>query len=407
MNNPFANFDLEESLSGLPGVLRQPMVLAVAASGLMHGLFFLALPVVTSSAESKKLPDRIVEMVQLTPEEQAKLPPSMTQVSMLPSMSGIQSPLNGLFSGVTPNSGIKITPPPVTNNPIDSWITKANQDAISYGSGSSSYGSLGAPIGGIYPLPRNNSSEDDAAKKAADQKQKQLDLEKAEADRKAKEEADKKAKEEAEKQTPTDPKTGLPIVAAGQTTTPPPPGTPASQGSAADLKNPTPAQIAQQQQLIAATTYDAKGTTADAQKARQDGANQAVLNQFAGLPKEQQESIAGAILFAPTIDTIAPLTPQLPSGTTLQFGDLARPAQVDVIVQAYVAEDGALLPYSMGEGQPLQPGLLVTTTSGFQYLDEQALAFIKEQLTKNPVKGKVQSIKYKVPFTVLPQQAQG
>jgi hypothetical protein len=61
----------------------------------------------------------------------------------------------------------------------------------------------------------------------------------------------------------------------------------------------------------------------------------------------------------------------------------------------------------VGDGQPLQAGLLVTTTSGFQSLDDQALAFIKEQLTKTPVKGKVQSIKYKVPFTVPPQQAQG
>jgi hypothetical protein len=66
MNNPFANFDLELFLENFPDVVRQPMPLAIGASVLAHGLFFLGLPVVTGASDKTEKPERIVNVIELS-----------------------------------------------------------------------------------------------------------------------------------------------------------------------------------------------------------------------------------------------------------------------------------------------------------------------------------------------------
>jgi TonB family protein len=103
--------------------------------------------------------------------------------------------------------------------------------------------------------------------------------------------------------------------------------------------------------------------------------------------------------------TLNPLEPQLPPGKTLLFGTAAPPKEIVAVVQAYITPEGNLLPYSVVEGQP--GSLVVTRSSGFAYLDNQAREAIKALLKQQPPKGEgYRSIKYQVPFK-LPQQAQG
>jgi hypothetical protein len=382
-------------------------------------LFFLALPVVTNSAESKKLPDRIVEVVELTPEQQAKLPPSMTvgQMPMLPSvpaMPGGKLPLTSLFPGMNPNSGIKITPPgPTTNNSVDSWIDRVNRDAISYGSGASIYGGLGAPIGGTYPPPRPTPSEDEAAKKAADLKQAQIDLEKKDAEKKAdeakqadeaKKAEDAKKAEEAKRSTPAGP--GVVVEPGQQPTgsTPLAPGTPTGNGTAADLKNPTPAQVAQQQQWIAATTYDGKGTTLAEQDTAQQALPGVLLAQLEPelnkLPEADRNAIVGKIAFSavPTaqieLREFKPQVAPLPPGVeAFNFGNTQPPEQVEAIVQVYLRPDGKLL------GKPT-----IVRSAGTSWLNDLAIQVVEKAITEKPEKLDYQAIRFKVPY-ILPKKA--
>jgi hypothetical protein len=409
MNNPFANFDLETSLAGLPNTLRQPMFLAVAASTLAHGLVFLVLPVVTNSAESKKLPDRIVGVVELTPEQQAKLPPSMmvsqfpaSAVPLLPTTLGGKLPLTGLFPGM-PNPNI---PMPTTKNPINALMDSIERDTAIVNSTPYSYTS---PSYTPYTPPvKITPTKTEAEKKAEEETTKKAEILAARRRIETEEEAKRQIEEENKKKNQA-PGSGV-SVAPGQQATTPGGSTPNPPG-ATDLKKLSPQEQAQRNALAATMVYNPDSVDPKAQEARQKGADQSVLVQLDGqlkqLPEDQQGPIVMAILNPPTVDTIKPIAVQVPPGMNLDFGKFARPTQVEVIVQAYVTPEGKLLPYSVGEGQPLQDGVIVTTTSGNPYLDEQARGFVKEQLAKNPQKGRYQSIKYKVPVIVPPQQAQG
>ncbi|MEB3292444.1 MAG: hypothetical protein VKJ24_04735, partial [Synechococcales bacterium] len=71
----------ETLATAIVNFLRQPMTLAVLASTGAHGAFFLGLPLVTGS----NAPDlRTVNVVQLTPEEQAKLSGAVPQLPNQP-----------------------------------------------------------------------------------------------------------------------------------------------------------------------------------------------------------------------------------------------------------------------------------------------------------------------------------
>jgi hypothetical protein len=404
MNNPFANFDLEESLSGLPGVLRQPMVLAVAASGLVHGLFFVVLPVVTNSAESKKLPDRIVNVIELTPEQQANLPPSMmvnqlplNQTPLLPTAPGGKLPLTSLFPGMTPNSTMNI---PKSKNPIDAYIEDSLRNSQNTIASNPYFDPLPpvriprTPPEVMKEKPPEKPPEKTSEQKAGETLKTQQDLEKPQDG-------------DQPKETPPGPGT---TVDANQQPTTPPSSTPQPPG-AKELK-PSAAQLAKQQ-LIAATTYKGAGTTSD-QTTQQDAATLNVQSQFAqqlaqeqpNLSPQQREEIAGSLALgamdmSPTI-ALEPIAPQLPPGVTLEFGDMARPKELAVAVLAYVTPDGQLLSYSIVEGQP--EALVVTRSSGFAYLDNQAREAIKAVIKQQPPKGEgYRSLKYQVPFK-LPQQ---
>jgi hypothetical protein len=409
MNNPFANFDLEESLAGLPGALRQPMVLAVAASTVAHGLAFLVLPVVTNSAESKKLPDRIVGVVELTPEQQAKLPPSMlvsqfpASSTLLPTVPGGKLPLTGLFPGM-PNNNIGI---PAPKNSIDSLMDSIERDTKISSSNNSYYV---PPVSSYTYTPPNNPApvKTEAEKEKEKAATKEAEILAAQQRIETEREATRRLEAAENKKKNQTPGSGVTVNPDQQPETPAG-STPIAPG-AKDLKQLSPAEQAQRTALAATMVYNADSVSAKAQEHRQNGTNQAILNQLAdqikGLPPEQQGEIAMSIVNAAVVDSVPPITPQLPTGLNLDFGKFERPKQVDVIVQVYLSPDGKLLPYSVGEGQ-IQEGIAVTTTSGNPYLDDQARGFIKEQLAKNPQKGRYQSIKYKVPVIVPPQQAQG
>jgi hypothetical protein len=414
MNNPFANFDLEASLAGLPDALRQPMFLAVAASTVAHGLVFLALPVVTNSAESKQLPDRVVGVVELTPEQQAKLPPSMMVSQFPPSSSVIPSlpttggklPLTGLFPGM-PDTNIAVLPP---KNPINTLMDDIARDtAIANSNNNSSYSYTSPSYTPYVPPIKTTPTKTEAERKAEEEATKKAEVLAARKRIEAEVEAKRQIEEEEKKKNqPPGPGT---TVAAGQQPTTPPGSTPNLPGGstpgAADLKL-SPEQQAQRTALAATMVYNADSVSPKAQSDRQNGTNQAILNQLAdqikGLTQEQQGEIAMSIVNAPIIDSVKPITPSIPAGLNLDFGKFARPPQVDVIVQVYLDPDGNPLPYNVGAGQPLQEGISVTTTSGNAYLDEQARIYVKEQLTKAPQKGRYQSIKYKVPVIVPPKQ---
>jgi hypothetical protein len=391
MNNPFANFDLEESLSGLPGVLRQPMVLAVAASGLVHGLFFLVLPVVTNSAESKKLPDRIVNVIELTPEQQANLPPSMmvnqlplNQTPLLPTAPGGKLPLTSLFPGMTPNSTITIPP---SKNPIDSYIEDSlrnSQNTIA----SNSYFDPLPPVRIGRSVPEvvkekpekteTKKEEEEAAKKQLEL-EKQKEIEATEAKRK---------EEEAKKNTPPGPGTE---VAANQQptqpgTTPQPPG---GAPGAKDLK-PSPDELAKQQvaaaeqqkQFTLARTFNPQGTTDGNYRDKVNGeflpkviqtSGKAVPDLYAAYPNKTSQTFpANAV----------------PADWQLNFTNVPKDQKYVTVIEAYVKADGSFA---------FDPQ--VTRSSGFGLLDEQSLKRLAEYLKKEkPDLGKDRFVEFVFPF---------
>ena len=112
MNVPWTN---PESLGeALPEFLRSPMTLAMGVSVLAHGIFFLGLPVVANQGEAQDI--RPVNVVQLTPQDQAQVPAIALQPQQ--SSSLIPSPLspNPLSPNGPPN-GLLTPSIPVSPNP--------------------------------------------------------------------------------------------------------------------------------------------------------------------------------------------------------------------------------------------------------------------------------------------------
>ena len=112
MNAPWTN--PEPLGEALPEFLRSPMTLAMGASVLAHGIFFLGLPVVANQGEAQDI--RPVNVVQLTPQDQAQVPAIALQPqqpsSLIPSL---RAP-NPLSPNGPPN-GLLTPPIPVSPNP--------------------------------------------------------------------------------------------------------------------------------------------------------------------------------------------------------------------------------------------------------------------------------------------------
>jgi hypothetical protein len=399
MNNPFANFDLEESLSGLPEGLRQPMVLAVIASGLVHGFTFLLLPVLTTSVEAKQQgTERVVSVLELTPEEQARLPVSMTAVNpVLPGAIG-KLPLTSLLPG-TNTPTIKINP-----NPVNDFFSKANTGSTStgggFGLGTYSYGNLSNPI-----ITGGSTNDLDSA-----ERKRLRELEKAENDRqKAAEEAAKKAKEEpakvnqdpVDKDKNNDPANQTKVEPGNQNNSPMPPQP--QTGSASSPTQPQP--VTPTPELIAATQY---GLPAGAEKPEYiDQQSQQLRGSIiaASMPEElrtlpsddpkrrdwetaNQEQIGQKALYLASSlqpQEFQPRPAPLPPGITeFKFNGVPAQTRVSAVIEVYATPEGKLM------AQPT-----VIRSSGFKYLDDLALKEITDAVNKAPLKNPV---RYTIPF---------
>jgi hypothetical protein len=109
MRPTFSRFDIHDLLDTLPPFVRHPMALATMASVLAHGVIAVGLPVFAGSEEKK--PERVVDVISLSPAEQGKLPSNslmmpgggLNGTAALPlplTKNGTLSPLSGL-SGST------------------------------------------------------------------------------------------------------------------------------------------------------------------------------------------------------------------------------------------------------------------------------------------------------------------
>jgi hypothetical protein len=113
MNAPWTN---PESFSdAMPEFLRSPMTIAVGASLLAHGIFFLGLPVVANHANKDDL--RPVNVVQLTPQEQAQVPAIAIPSATLPPNSTLTNPFPSVL---TPNSPLSPTTPGLSDGSLNS-----------------------------------------------------------------------------------------------------------------------------------------------------------------------------------------------------------------------------------------------------------------------------------------------
>jgi hypothetical protein len=106
MNASWSNPNhLSESI---PDFLRSPMTVAIGASILAHGIFFLGLPVVANSSNKADLQPIKLDQTALTDREKADLPPSMTQAPTAP-LSSTMLPPTGSSPGIFQDS-LKPTP---------------------------------------------------------------------------------------------------------------------------------------------------------------------------------------------------------------------------------------------------------------------------------------------------------
>jgi hypothetical protein len=114
MRPTFSRFDINDLLDTLPPFVRHPMALATMASVLAHGVVAVGLPVFAGSEEKK--PERVVDVISLSPAEQAKLPSNslmmpgggLNGTSALPlplTKNGALSPLAGLPGSTLGGSG--------------------------------------------------------------------------------------------------------------------------------------------------------------------------------------------------------------------------------------------------------------------------------------------------------------
>jgi hypothetical protein len=109
----------------LPEFLRSPMTVAIGASILAHGVFFLGLPVVANSPNKADLQPIKFDQTALTDREKADLPPSMTQAVTSPLPSSILPSTGTLQDALKPNPAL----PPTTPGLSDSSIFSPKYDS--------------------------------------------------------------------------------------------------------------------------------------------------------------------------------------------------------------------------------------------------------------------------------------
>jgi hypothetical protein len=291
---------------------------------------------------------------------------------------------------------------PATKNPVNTLMDDIARDTAIANS-NSSYSYTSPSYTPYVPPIKTTPTKTEAEKKAEEEATKKAEILAARKRIEAEEEAKRQIAEE-NKNKPPGPGT---TVAADQQPTPPgstpnPPGGPTP--GAADLKTPTPAQVAQQQQLIAATTYDAKGTTVAEQDAAQQALPGALLAQLEPelnkLPEADRQAIVGKIAFSavPTatieLREFQPQMASLPPGVdAFNFGNAQPPDQVEAIVQVYLTPDGKLF------GKPA-----IVRSAGPSWLNDLAIQAVEKAITEKPEKLDYKAIRFKVPY-VLPKKA--
>lgn len=150
MRPTFSRFDLQDLLDTLPPFLRHPMAIATMASVLAHGVVAVGLPVLAGT-EKELDPERVVDVISLSPAEQAKLPSNglmmpgggLNGTSALPlplGKNGSLSPLAGL-SGSTlgSNSSSLGGTSGLLDPPLISYSAPSTTNSLTTGSSDSSF----------------------------------------------------------------------------------------------------------------------------------------------------------------------------------------------------------------------------------------------------------------------------
>jgi hypothetical protein len=239
----------------IPEFLRSPMAVAIGASILAHGIFFLGLPVVANSSHKSDLQPIKLDQTALTDREKADLPPSMTQAPTAPLPSTIL-PSTGSSPGIfqdalKPNPVLPSTTPGLSDGSIFSPKYDWDQPTTTW------MPPISTDNSGTIDLltrQRNEAQAQLAAEKtrnsaAATKEAEKKELEKKEAEKKEsekkeaeKKELEKKAQEQAalnkaNNLTPTTPQGSLQLPKVT-----PQPGIPATPNPQAP--KPVPAQVA-------------------------------------------------------------------------------------------------------------------------------------------------------------------
>jgi hypothetical protein len=148
MRPTFSRFDIHDLFDTLPPFVRHPMALATMASVLAHGVIAVGLPVFAGSEEKK--PERVVDVISLSPAEQGKLP-----------SNSLMMPGGGL-------NGTAALPLPLTKNGTLSPLSGLSGSTL--GSSSSSYsgvpGLLDPPVIS-YTQPSSRTNSDSGFKKSS------------------------------------------------------------------------------------------------------------------------------------------------------------------------------------------------------------------------------------------------
>jgi hypothetical protein len=225
----------------LPEFLRSPMTVAIGASILAHGIFFLGLPVVANSSNKADLQPIKLDQTALTDREKADLPPSMTQTVTSPIPSSILPPNGTVQDALKPTPVLPSTTPGLSDGsifspkydldqPSSTWIPPLNS------------GTDNSATVDLLIKQRNEVQNQLAAEKARNLALATKEAEKKEAEKK---EAEKKEaeKKEARQNNPTTPPNSpqLPKVTPQPTT--PTQATP-TQGNPQTTPSPKPVAVA-------------------------------------------------------------------------------------------------------------------------------------------------------------------
>jgi hypothetical protein len=412
MNNPLANFDLSLFLENLPNTLQRPMTVAVGASILTHGLVLVGLPLLTGAADAPEKPDRVVNVITLTPEEQAKLP----QASPAPMPGMIGMPGMGMLPGIaalpgvgpmpsgsptSPSTGSMPMPMLPSLNPSNNPLLGFDFPNSSYTTPTDSYNynpfpSVSQPV--IKDEKKEEKKTDD--KKTEDKK---TDDKKTDDKKPDDKKPDDTPNPELPKLTPNVPGTTGPIAAVN------PNGNP---NGAAPLTGTQPAQLPltpeqlaalrdkdknaaiakQKEDLRIATTFNLAMTTPEAARSE---TNKFISQTFikladSGVTDEQfrtEERFKALKNPITMVETALPITP-----TSFDFSQ----AKVTIVTVVVGPNNELLLP-PKGIG------------SGYKYLDELAEKavgnLLEAERKKAKPSGNYQAIKFPIKFVIPPAPA--